>query len=781
MLGIGGVGMAGVALLLHRRGWIVSGCDAAPGPLGAWLKAEGISVRTSHDPDHITQDLDLVIRTPAVAVDTPELVRAEALGIPVQARGTVLPRLLDGQTSVAVSGTHGKTTTATFITQLLILAGQDPGWCIGSETSCPGPVAGVGDGHTLIVEADESDGTLVHYQPDIAVITNVEFDHMDHFECRDAFEACFREFIAATQGPVVYAQDDAQARTLGTEAKQGWSYGLGAGSRIRACNVVERAEGTRFDLEYDGQALGEHRIGITGRHNLLNALAALTVARQLGIEADVIREALPSLALPHRRFELVSGVHPVRVVSDYAHHPSEISAVMAMASHLPAERRMGVFQPHRYTRTRALGLEFPPAFDGLDTLVLLPVYAASEAPLEGGTRLDLYRRFVERAPESAGVSPEAPGNPTGSGEPVATRRPDVVLAPSTDAAWGYLREVATPSDLVLIIGAGDIGEMAEWARRDPLKAAISPELTTTLSKDLTDTTIREHLPLAGKTTLKVGGAADLWAEVGSLADLVTLQTRATRAGIPLKVIGNGSNLLIRDLGVRGITARLAGTFRHVEATPEALVAGAATPGPLLLTWMEKCALTGLEFLEGIPATVGGMLHMNAGAQGDELLAHVLWIRCLNPDGSVCTLGRSDLEYGYRRCATLERRVILAAGFEAVPGDLGTIREKRLAYAERRRWMRRLRCAGSAFKNPPGTTAAALIEAAGLKGHRIGGATVSEAHANVVVTDPGASASDVEALLQRVRDGVHRKHGVALELEIEVVGGNGSTCGSTANL
>jgi UDP-N-acetylmuramate--alanine ligase len=401
MLGIGGIGMAGLAFLLSERGHAVSGSDLQENRQTGWLRAKGIRVL-----DEVPDGTEWIIRTTAVPDSHPEVVRA---AVPVHRRGEVLPVLLRDRFTVAVSGTHGKTTTTAMIAQIL-----DCGYCIGGEVQGFDGVAR--DGSIMAVEADESDGTVALYHPDIAVITNIEYDHMEHHKSAGSFEECFRRFAAQTKEKIVYCADDPAATRLCKDNPKAESYGF----RDAGCGV---------------------RVSLPGRHNQLNAMAAMCVCRKWKTDAQ-IATALSGLRPVRRRFErVVEG--DLSVISDYAHHPTEIRVLIqtALETVKPA-RLLAVFQPHRYTRTKALLNDFPPAFRGVDKLWLVPVYAASEEPLAGGTTGDLLAAF-----------------PT-------LEKPDVKKVQSTEAAWQDIKRELHTGDLLLIVGAGDIVEMEQWVKNE---------------------------------------------------------------------------------------------------------------------------------------------------------------------------------------------------------------------------------------------------------------------------------------------------------------------------
>ena len=750
LAGICGVGMAGLAVLLKARGFKVTGCDLMLNKLAGWLRDRGIEVSERHSPAHITPEVNWVIRSAAVPETSAEIQAALNNKLPVFKRGEVLPALLELSTkAIAVSGTHGKTTTSTFIAQILTSAGCQPSFCIGGEIDSLGGVAGSGDGDITVVEADESDGTLALYHPEIAVITNIDFDHMEHFKGIEEFEACFNAFAQQTRKCLIYCADDARAAKLCESKTHGVSYGLSPNAHLHAKRLQEHPTSTTFQVSWRNHDLGLFTVPAPGRHNVLNALAALAVGLEVGLSPDQLRTSLGKVVLPRRRFERIIDRDDVVIVSDYAHHPAEITALVSAARRLGRPRTFGVFQPHRYTRTLALGPDYPPAFHGLDEVVLCPVYAASEAPLAGGSIWDLYAHCRKH------------------------QNLRTVVATSLRDAWDYSRNQLRMGDLFLIIGAGDVERIARWAQ-DDLKQYRVDELHSLLGRairqiDLSATLVKGNESLAGRTTLGVGGRAELWMEIGTEQDLEKAALWCRKETIPFQILGGGSNVLISDLGVRGVVARLTGEpFRRIEERNETIVAGAGTPLARLSSWAEEHGKTGLEFLEGIPGTVGGAIFGNAGAWGSSIADVLSWVRILDQDNRMCILKRENLDFGYRSCPTLKDQLIIEAGFRLQSGDPASIRAKHVELAAHRTWMKGLRSAGSVFKNPPGLFAGKLIEDAGLKGFTVGGASISARHANIIVTQSGATASDVRAVLEITREEVFRKQGIRLETEIQIM-------------
>lgn len=439
LMGVGGIGMAGVARLLAAQDVRVTGCDSGSPRTLDWLRACGIAAATGHAAAHL-DEIDWAIYSPALQSGHPERVAAEQLGLPVFRRGQVLPVLAELWRTIAVAGTHGKTTTSAMIAHILRFSGADPSWCIGGELPPDGAPAGIGASEWLVIEADESDGTLVHYAPEIAVIANVEFDHMEHFASKEALTDTFRTFARQTRGPVVYCAEDVQAAQIGFAAG-GLSYGFSEEVAYRAVNLQFTRNGTRFAVRAPGRRFAEVALPLPGRHNVLNALAALAACHRSGVGLVVAGAALESFALPKRRFEPVAAARGIRVLADYAHHPSEIRALIDAAKQAGAGRIWAVFQPHRYTRTLALGADFPSAFAGVAGVILAPVYAASEPPLAGGTSDDLLAHFVGHG----GVPTELAVNLADCADRVAAR-------------W-------QPGDWVLVVGAGDVEDVGPMLKK----------------------------------------------------------------------------------------------------------------------------------------------------------------------------------------------------------------------------------------------------------------------------------------------------------------------------
>lgn len=436
LLGIGGVGVAGVAVQLAARGYAVSGCDGSPGGLAAWLAGRGIPVACGHHPDHLADVPDWLVRSPAVPATEPELRAAQARGMPVYLRGTVLPALLAGRESIAVGGTHGKTTTSAMMAHVLESAGEPVSFCIGGEVPSLGGVARADRNAVMVVEADESDGTLALYEADHAIITNVELDHVDFFADAAELDACFAAFAAQARRTVVVCAEDAGAqRAAASSRARVIRYGLEQGdwtvSRLRPS-----ARGISALVQHHGVTQGELVLGVPGRTNLLDALAVVALAVERGLPFAVVAAGLRTFRPVRRRFDVLAERNGITVISDYAHHPTEIAAFLQQVRGLQPRRILAVFQAHRYSRTAALGPAFPPAFEGVDELILAPIYAASEAPVQGGGLDDLASHF-----QRYGKIP-------------------VLAVQSLLEAWPLIRKKWRAGDVIAVIGAGDVEKIA---------------------------------------------------------------------------------------------------------------------------------------------------------------------------------------------------------------------------------------------------------------------------------------------------------------------------------
>ncbi|BAS27706.1 UDP-N-acetylmuramate--L-alanine ligase [Limnochorda pilosa] len=432
LIGIGGSGMSGLARLLAEAGHRVQGSDRRASSRLESLRRMGVRVYVGHAAEHLTGAERVVVST-AIAADNPELQAARRRGLPVEHRAQVLAQVLEGRSLIAVSGTHGKTTTTAMTALVLAEAGLDPGYAVGAEVPQLGGSARLGRG-PVVAEVDESDRSFLLFHPDVAVVTNVEPDHLEHYGSFEAIVDAFRSFVGQVRpgGSAVLCADDATAASLAGEAPAAATYGLAPGAGLRAEDVTFENGGGRFTVvDRAAGRLGVVTLRVPGRHNIANALAAVAVARLLDLPFERVASALAVYRGAERRFQLVAEVGGVRVIDDYAHHPTEVAATLAAARTHPG-RLVVVFQPHRYTRTQRLEAAFAGAFADADLLFLTEIYAADEDPIPGVTGARLARTVG------------------------AVRKGPLVFEPDPGRLVERVVEALRPGDLLLTVGAGDV-------------------------------------------------------------------------------------------------------------------------------------------------------------------------------------------------------------------------------------------------------------------------------------------------------------------------------------
>jgi UDP-N-acetylmuramate--alanine ligase len=399
-IGIGGAGMSGIAELCLRLNFSVGGCDLRASHATDRLRALGAQIHIGHHPDHLSPELDAVVISSAIKFSNPEVQRARDLRIPVIARAEMLGELLRlARLGVAVAGTHGKTTTTSLVALIMEEAGLDPTVAVGGNMRARGSNVRLGSGDFMVAEADESDASFLLLLPTIAVVTNIDPEHLDYYGSMERVREAFLSFINRVPfyGVAVLGIDSVNVRgLLPGVRKQAITYGEAPDADYRAEGIVIDGFSTQFDVLERGEKLGRISIPIPGRHVALNALAALAVAARLNIAFEVAAEALKKFSGIARRFEIKGEARGRIVLDDYAHHPEEVKATLAAAEAAFHRRLVVVFQPHRYTRLRDLFDEFLTAFDDADVVYLMEVYSAGEEPIAGVSARRLYEAMRAR-------------------------------------------------------------------------------------------------------------------------------------------------------------------------------------------------------------------------------------------------------------------------------------------------------------------------------------------------------------------------------------------------
>jgi len=436
LIGIAGSGMNGIARILLARGYEVSGSDEKSSAVLDSLAALGASTFIGHRKEHVV-GADYVVVSSAIPDSNPELIAARANGVEILARAEALARLLPGRFSIAVAGTHGKTTTSGMLAQSLTMMGRDPSFVIGSTIRALGESAREGEGSEFVVEADESDGSFLHYRPKGAIITNIELDHVDNFHDVEEIVQLFTDFAATVSDFVVVCGDDERAASLPIpDGIQRISYGTRNDCDLILEEIEESGSGVAARVRWKGESIGQMSLRVPGRHNALNAAAVLAASLAMGLEPTHILTALSQFEGTSRRFEFKGEARGVTVIDDYGHHPTEISATIEAARgfHTPVgsgPARLGiVFQPHRFSRTAAFADEFIAALSKAERVFLLEIYSAGEEPI-------------------AGVSSRV----------LASRMANGELCSDFDDAVAKVDAWCRPGDLILTLGAGDVTKL----------------------------------------------------------------------------------------------------------------------------------------------------------------------------------------------------------------------------------------------------------------------------------------------------------------------------------
>jgi len=439
-IGVGGAGMSGIARIMLAKGFSISGSDKSESAMLTSLKALGAEIFVGHASQNLG-DAQMVIISSAINESNAELLAAKAKGLPIIARATALAWLMSESTSVAIAGTHGKTTTTAMLTVSLQSAGLDPSFAIGGTINTAGTNAHSGTGTIFVAEADESDGSFLAYKPTGAIVTNIELDHVDHFPNEDAVFAVFEQFVSSIKqgGFLVACGDDAGVNNLLKRIKrtdlQIYLYGKGTSNDFRIDKIHLAPKGSSSVVSSTGRKVGELNLAVAGEHNLLNGLAAFAAASALGAAETKVLDGLASFTGTKRRFELKGEVGGVKVIDDYGHHPTEVNVTLTTAKNLAqAGRVIVIFQPHRYSRTAAFATQFSTSLALADFTYLLEVYAASEKPLPGVSSLLIAKAM----------------NPQ-----------QVKFEPSMIEVVNEVVAMAKSGDVILTLGAGDVSSLGE--------------------------------------------------------------------------------------------------------------------------------------------------------------------------------------------------------------------------------------------------------------------------------------------------------------------------------
>jgi UDP-N-acetylmuramate--L-alanine ligase/UDP-N-acetylenolpyruvoylglucosamine reductase len=626
-------------------------------------------------------------------------------------------------------------------------AGLHPSHYVGAEIPLLGSNAHWDhEGRYFVAEGDESDGTLVLYNPEHSILLNVEEEHLDFYKNIDEINAVYGRLLDQTSGTSYYCAADPGARALCGGREDCVSYGWNADDDYSARDVEQHGQSTSFTVFCRGEMLGVIILNIPGRHNVLNALSVVALASGMGAPFEKIAWALSTFRGAKRRFDVKRRSAFYTVVDDYGHHPTEVAATLQTARQFSKGqgRIVCVFQPHRFTRTQLLRKEFGRAFRDCDALFVLDIYPASELPIPGISGQTIIDEV--RAVEGERLK--------------LVSTPDKTTAHL--AAGNFLR----PGDLLITLGAGNVHEIGTRLAAD-LKEL--EDLTAALGEEGSE--VRLYEPMGRHTTMKLGGPAQFWIEPQTVAGLGRVIAHCRERGIATRVLGRGSNLLIRDGGIKGAVIHPeGGEFDEITVHGDTITAGAGVKFKRLTAVARAAGLGGFEWMEGIPGSVGGGIRMNAGAMGGETFDQVVSVRYLDVMGGVHEKTRSEITYRYRSVPEFMEHVCVSATFRGTPAPLAEIDEKLALSMEKRKAGQPIAAsAGCIFKNPESCPAGKLIQELGLKGTRAGGAVISEVHGNFIVNDGGATARDVLELIALVQRTAREQRGIEIEPEVQIIG------------
>ncbi len=697
LVGVAGSGMSGLAALLLELGHEVSGSDKVSTQETDRLQRLGLHFHGQHRSED-ARGADLIIFSSAIKIDNPVLTGARDAGKPMLRRAEALAAIMRGKRGILIVGMHGKTTTSAMAAHVLREGGLHPSHYVGAEI----PILGTNAhwdprGEYFVAEGDESDGTLRYFHPEHALILNIEEEHLDFYADLAAIEEVFAQLIEQSSGAVFYNADDENTTRLCRSCPHAVSYGFSNNADYRGADIELRDFTSVFSVYHRGQQLGEAVLNVSGRHNVHNAIGVIAVATELGISFEKIAASLGKFSHARRRFEVKYSSERFLLVDDYAHHPTEIRATLKTAKSTGRKRVLTMFQPHRYSRTKALRREFGRAFDDADRVVVTDVYAASEAAIPGISGQTIADEIVAHG--HGGVS----------------------YQPHLEWVHRDVGNMLDPGDLVLSLGAGNIHEQLSILAAD---LVIAEKLKEILGED---GDVRLYEPLSKHTTLRVGGPAQFWVEPRNENAFAELIRFSRQENLALFVIGRGSNLLVRDGGIRGVVVHpCGGDFDKIDINGTEITAGVGAKLKEIAYAGKSAGIGGLEWMEGIPGAVGGGLRMNAGAMGAQTFENVVRVRYLDTEGNSHTKNRDELDVRYRNFPLLEKNFAVSATFRGHAASRDEIERRLEESQEKRRTSQPIaKSAGCIFKNTGSVPAGKLVDELGLKNACVGKARVSE--------------------------------------------------------
>jgi len=744
--GIKGVGMTALALCCRDLGIKVTGSDLAEFFVtDKLLEKAKIKWQVGFSEENVGK-VDLLIYTGAHRGEKNiEVITAQSRNIPVMSHAEALGSLMSEKEGISVCGVGGKTTTSSIIATILTKVGLHPSFAIGVGDINPLKTSGRFDlkGKHFIAEADEYCVSPSHcrprfsYQkPNIIVISNIEFDHPDVFKDINHTIQIFKEFVESLpkNGLLIACVDNENIRKLLKLIKLPvQTYGFSKEADWQIKNYRQKNQRVSFSLKKDTEEIKDIGLMIPGKFNSLNAAAAIITTKFLGVSSDKIKKAVSCFKGTKRRFEFISAVKGVKLYDDYAHHPLEIKSTLAAAREWFNNRRIFViFQPHTFSRTKKLFKDFARSFSDASGVIFTDIYASAREKEDFTVSSELLAKKTQKNHRS------------------------VFYSSSKDEILDYLKKTVKKGDIVFTMGAGDIFLWHE-------------EIIQKLQKESRQLKIEKDKSLSSLTTFGIGGAAECFCGVDNLSQLKTTISWAKKKKVPWFILGGGSNLLIGDKGIRGLVIKIKNSKIEIKKS-ELLVEAGTTLGKLLFFCLNN-QLSGLEFLAGIPGTVGGAIAGNAGTESKWIGDLVEKVIIFNPkDNEIHELLKRDCDFSYRNSRFLQtKEIVWQVILKSKRAKRELIQKNINGYIKKRSNQPEGKSAGSIFKNPPGKSAGILIEQTGLKGRSINGARISEQHANFIINSNRATAKEVLKLINLIKKKVLKKFNIKLEEEIKLVG------------
>ena len=732
-LGIGGMGMAPLAIYLAKKGYQVEGLDDA-------LRDETKSLLESHyikilDHWSLWEDYDAIIYTNAIANEDPRLHAARQKKIPTFLRGEMLAKCAKEKKLLAVCGSHGKTTTTAMLVYSLKQNRISFSYILGglfSDSSWSPADYQVGE--WLIAEIDESDGTIEEFSPEITLCLPLSWDHSQYYATFESLRHTFVQLLFRTKSTIFYCDGETLTEQIPPNKRAKW---------IAPPHLLNQAESLTRQKSWQTLAYfkNAYPVRAIGAFNALNAAMALEACHEiLGYPPMV--SSLEKFVGVWRRQQILSESPNQTVLQDYAHHPSELQRLIeVLEKSFPQHTLTIVFQPHRYTRTKK--------------------HADSFASVLGNTPAECYLLPVYPAGE--------PDDPEGRTEAIIEKLPDsssITFCQSSEILCQKLFNKSAQRRLVAFIGAGDIWDWAQYF----VTLCQQPSLALSLPERFH---FRVNEPLANKTTFRLGGTAQYYAEPENKEDLQEILKIAQRENWCIHMLGRGSNVLVPEEGVTGLVIRLRKkSWRRVQVFEDGRITAYAGAGLKEISHQAgRAGIAGFEFLEGIPGNIGGVLRMNAGAMGNWIFDRVESVQFMNKDGEIQEQPKDFFQIGYRNCQDLADNIAIRATLKGQPGaDPQEIKSKIHKFAQQRLLSQPHQpSAGCMFRNPENQAAGELIDKCGLKKISEGGIAISGIHANFMINEGNGSFQEVMRLVNTVSHTVKEKTGIQLVPEVQILG------------